>query len=159
MARPCKSAKVLTECSQTKDEINERNENEEKLKGKADNIYPTQDLNDNQLSIFNFIKNELEESKLLGNLDSFILTTCVIAIDRLQYIEEKINDKPNLIFNKDLMNSKKVYTGDFLRCCNELSLSPQSRAKLANLNLNAKQDKEDDALNTIRRKKHGYKGE
>lgn len=159
MARPCKSAKVLTECSQTKDEINERNENEEKLKGKADNISPTQDLNDNQLSIFNFIKNELEESKLLGNLDSFILTTCVIAIDRLQYIEEKINDKPNLIFNKDLMNSKKVYTGDFLRCCNELSLSPQSRAKLANLNLNAKQDKEDDALNTIRRKKHGYKGE
>ncbi|MDU4952965.1 MULTISPECIES: P27 family phage terminase small subunit [Clostridium] len=159
MGRPCKSAKVLTECSQTKDEINERNENEEKLKGKADNISPTQDLNDNQLSIFNFIKNELEESKLLGNLDSFILTTCVIAIDRLQYIEEKINDKPNLIFNKDLMNSKKVYTGDFLRCCNELSLSPQSRAKLANLNLNAKQDKEDDALNTIRRKKHGYKGE
>ena len=63
------------------------------------------------------------------------------------------------MFNKDLMNSKKVYTGDFLRCCNELSLSPQSRAKLANLNLNAKQDKEDDALNTIRRKKHGYKGE
>lgn len=159
MGRPCKSAKVLTECSQTKDEINERNENEEKLKGKADNISPTQDLNDNQLSIFNFIKNELEESKLLGNLDSFILTTCVIAIDRLQYIEEKINDKPNLIFNKDLMNSKKVYTADFLRCCNELSLSPQSRAKLANLNLNAKQDKEDDALNTIRRKKHGYKGE
>ncbi|MFQ9979568.1 P27 family phage terminase small subunit [Clostridium cadaveris] len=159
MGRPCKSAKVLTECSQTKDEINERNENEEKLKGKADNISPTQDLNDNQLSIFNFIKNELEESKLLGNLDSFILTTCVIAIDRLQYIEEKINDKQNLIFNKDLMNSKKVYTADFLRCCNELSLSPQSRAKLANLNLNAKQDKEDDALNTIRRKKHGYKGE
>lgn len=159
MGRPCKSAKVLTECSQTKDEINERNENEEKLKGKADNISPTQDLNDNQLTIFNFIKNELEESKLLGNLDSFILTTCVIAIDRLQYIEEKINDKPNLIFNKDLMNSKKVYTGDFLRCCNELSLSPQSRAKLANLNLNAKQDKEDDALNTIRRKKHGYKEE
>lgn len=159
MGRPCKSAKVLTECSQTKDEINERNENEEKLKGKADNISPTQDLNDNQLTIFNFIKNELEESKLLGNLDSFILTTCVIAIDRLQYIEEKINVKPNLVFNKDLMNSKKVYTGDFLRCCNELSLSPQSRAKLANLNLNAKQDKEDDALNTIRRKKHGYKGE
>lgn len=159
MARPCKSAKVLTECSQSKDEINERNENEEKLKGKADNISPTQNLNDNQLSIFNFIKNELEESKLLGNLDSFILTTCVIAIDRLQYIEEKINDKPNLVFNKDLMNSKKVYTGDFLRCCNELSLSPQSRAKLANLNLNAKQDKEDAALNTVRRKKHGYKGE
>lgn len=159
MGRPCKSAKVLTECSQTKDEINERNENEEKLKGKADNISPTQDLNDNQISIFNFIKNELEESKLLGNLDSFILTTCVIAIDRLQYIEEKINYKPNLVFNKDLMNSKKVYTADFLRCCNELSLSPQSRAKLANLNLNAKQDKEDDALNTIRRKKHGYKGE
>lgn len=156
LARPCKSAKVLTESSQTKDEIQERIENEEKLKGKADNINPSQELTENQLFLFEYIKSELEESKLLSNLDSFILTTCVIAIDRLQYIEEKINDKLGLVFNKDLMNSKKVYTADFLRCCNELSLSPQSRAKLANINLNSKEDKEDAALKTVGKKKHGH---
>ena len=150
MARPCKSAKVLTDYSQTKDEISERIENEEVLRGKSDDLSPSQELTDNQIFLFEFIKTELKESKLLGNLDKFILTTCVIAIDRLQYIEEKINDKPNLIFNKDLMNSKKVYTGDFLRCCNELSLSPQSRAKLANINLNADKDKVDPVLKALK---------
>lgn len=149
MARPCKSASVLTECSQTKDEINTRIENEEKLKGKSDNITPSQELSENQLYLFNFIKDELEESKLLSNLDSFILTTCVISIDRLQYIEKKINLKPSLAFNKDIMNTKKTYTADFLRCCNELSLSPQSRAKLANINLMAKDKAEDPLINAL----------
>ncbi|MGN2369388.1 phage terminase small subunit P27 family [Clostridium cagae] len=149
MARPCKSASILSECSQTKDEINERVANEEKLKGKSDKIEPTQKLNENQLFLFNFIKNELIDSNILGNLDSFILTKCAIAIDRLQYIEKRINDKNSLMFNKDFMSPKKLYDADFYRCCNELSLSPQSRAKLANINLTAKEKKEDPLLQAL----------
>lgn len=158
MARPTKSARVLTQCSQTKDEINARIENEEKLKGKSE-VHPTQELTENQLEIFNFIKNELKESKLLSGLDSFLLTLFSITADRLQFIEDKINKKPSLAFNKDLISSKKAYTADFLRCCNELSLSPQSRAKLANINVTAKANKEDAALSILRKKKHGHKRE
>ena len=40
---------------------------------------------------------------------------------------------------------KDKYTKDLLRGCNELSLSPQSRAKLGNLALNNK-EKDNDAL-------------
>ena len=41
------------------------------------------------------------------------------------------------------MNAKDKYSKDLYRCCNELSLSPQSRAKIANINT---QSKEDDLL-------------
>ena len=154
MARPCKSAKVLTECSQTKDEIQERIDNENKLKGKSDNITPPDYLTENQVDLFNYIKSELNESKLLGNLDVYILSTCVIAIDRLNYIEDIINKKPNLMLNSQLMGAKDKYTKDFYRCCNELSLSPQSRAKLANINLTAEKENKDPALKVISRKKN-----
>ena len=107
--------------------------------------------------IFNFVKDELEESKLLSGLDSFLLTLFSITADRIQFIEDKINKKPSLAFNKDLISSKKAYTADFLRCCNELSLSPQSRAKLANINVTAKGNKEDSVLSIVRKKKHEHK--
>lgn len=150
MARPCKSAKVLTECSQTKDEINIRNENEEKLKGSANNINPPDYLNGNQIILFEYIKSELKESGILGNLDVYILAKCSIAIDRLQYIEEKVNEKPGSMFKKEVMSSRKAYTDDFFRCCNELSLSPQSRAKLSNINLQAKAEEDDPLLKLLR---------
>ena len=150
MARPCKSAKLLTECSQTKEEIQSRIENEEKLKGKSDNITPPDYLNDNQVDLFNYITSELEESKLLSNLDIYILSKCVIAIDRLQMIESKINKNLGLLLQSQFMSNKKNYDNDFFRCCNELSLSPQSRAKLGNINLMAQQDEEDPIKKALR---------
>lgn len=150
MSRPCKSAKVLTECSQTKEEIQERIEMEDKLKGDSNNLYPPEYLNSNQKALFEYIKSELKESGLLGNLDVWILAKCSIAIDRLQEIENKINDKPGLMFKKEVMSVKERYDKDFYRCCNELSLSPQSRAKLSNLNLQAKEDAEDPLLKALK---------
>ncbi|NFO70769.1 P27 family phage terminase small subunit [Clostridium botulinum] len=149
MARPCKSVNLMSK-HLTKEEKENRHEHEEQLKGKADNIVPAQKLNDNQLYLFNYIKSELSESGLLSNLDIFILTKCAIAIDRLQNIERKINSNPGLMFNKDVKSTKETYDKDFYRCCNELSLSPQSRAKLANINLNAKNEKEDPLLKALR---------
>lgn len=151
MGRPCKNAVLLSDCSQTKEEIEGRIENEEKLKGKADNINPPNYLNSNQVDLFNYIKNELEESKLLSNLDIYILSKCAIAIDRLQFIEKKVNDNPKLLLVQNpLMSNKKNYDADFFRCCNELSLSPQSRAKLANINQTAETNKEDPLLKALR---------
>lgn len=150
MARPCKSAKLLSECSQTKEETEERIALEEKLKGNSNNLSPPDYLNDNQVELFRYIKNELEESNLLGNLDIYILSKCVIAIDRLQMIESNINKNQKLFMNSQFMSNKKNYDNDFFRCCNELSLSPQSRAKLGNINLNKKQDDEDPIKKVLR---------
>jgi P27 family predicted phage terminase small subunit len=149
LARPSKNVNLISK-HLTKEEKQKRLEQEEQLKGRADNIVPAQELNDNQLYLFNFVKSELEESGLLCNLDIFILTKCAIAIDRLQNIERKINNNPGLMFNKDVKSTKETYDKDFYRCCTELSLSPQSRAKLANININAKKEKEDPVIDALR---------
>lgn len=150
MARPCKSAKVLTECSQTKEEINTRIEKEELIRGKADNIVPSMELTESQMQLFNFIVSELKASEILSNLDTFLLTKAAVAIDRLHFIEGLVNKNPKVLFNKDIMSKKDSYDKDFYRCCNELCLSPQSRAKIANININTKNAEEDAVVKALR---------
>lgn len=150
MARPCKSAKVLSECSQTKDEIDTRVQKEELIRGKADKLTPSMELTESQLYLFNFIVGELKASEILSNLDIFLLTKAAIAIDRLHYIESIVNKNPKALFNKDIMSKKDSYDKDFYRCCNELCLSPQSRAKIANININTKNAEEDAVIKALR---------
>lgn len=150
MARPCKSAKVLSECSQTKEEIDTRVQKEELIRGKADKLTPSMELTESQLYLFNFIVGELKASEILSNLDIFLLTKAAIAIDRLHYIESIVNKNPKALFNKDIMSKKDSYDKDFYRCCNELCLSPQSRAKIANININTKNAEEDAVIKALR---------
>lgn len=142
MARPTKPIDLQTRHN-TKEEIEIRKEQEEKLKGLADKIRPPGNLNKNQKKVFKYIVSQLKASGILCNLDVFILTTCSIAIDRLTEIENKINENISMLWDKDIMASKDKYTKDFFRCCNELSLSPQARAKIGSLALQAKKDEED----------------
>ncbi len=134
----------------TKEEIENRKENQEKLKGDDSRIEPTQNINVNQLSIFNSIKSEMKESGILSNLDSYLLTQLAIAIDKLTYLDRLAEDKPNIIFNKDFKSSKKLYFDIFTKCCNDLSMSPQSRAKFANINSLANEKQEDPLLKALK---------
>jgi P27 family predicted phage terminase small subunit len=152
MARPTKSVTTTTG-NFTKTEIKNRMEQEQKLKGKADNIRPSEYLNEKQRELFNFIVDELKASGILSNLDIFTLETCVIAIERLQYIESKINQNIDLMLDKQLMATKEKYTKDLFRTINELSLSPQSRAKLGNLKIQAQEASEDPLLKALKRVK------
>lgn len=132
MARPAKSAAVMSK-HLTNAEKNERIENENRLKGKSDKLKPPLYLTVSQKKIFRFIVSNLEESGILSNLDNYVLAECSICIDRMQEIETKINEKPDLISDTALMSAKDKYTKAFFRYCNELCLSPQSRAKIANM--------------------------
>ena len=152
MARPSKSVKVMSK-NLTKEEIAVRSEMEDKLRGGSERIIAPKYLTLDQKKIFNYIVSELHASGILGNLDVYILETCSIAIDRIQEIERLINHDMNNLVNKSLMSAKDKYTKDFFRCCNELSLSPQSRAKLGNLNLKAQEDADDPLLKLL----HGGK--
>ena len=154
MARPSKSVKVMSK-NLTKEERELRLEIEEKLKGGADNISPPTYLNASQKKIFNYIIEQLQDSGILGNLDIYILSQAAISIDRLQKIEKMINKDINRIYDKDLLKAKSEYTKDFFRCCNELSLSPQSRAKLGNINLQAEQERQDLLLQVLEGGRNG----
>lgn len=142
MGRPSKSVDVISK-NLTKEEHDARKQAEEKLKGGTDKIKPPAYLNKNARKIFKYIVDELKESGILTNLDIYVLSSCSVAIDRIQEAEKELNED---IFNKDALRVKESYTKEFFRCCNELSLSPQSRAKLANINVNAEINKEDPIL-------------
>ncbi len=148
MSRPSKSVKVQSKHN-TKSDEKQRLETEEKIRGNAEKLEPPEYLSKTQKRIFRKIKKELKESEILSNLDVYILTQFSIAIDRLQAIETKINEDFDLVFDKELMSSKDKYTKDLYRCCNELCLSPQARAKIGNAYLNRKKEENDPLMKAL----------
>lgn len=149
VARPAKSVKVVSK-NLSKEEIKARTASEEMLKGKANKLKPFDYLTLSQINIFNYIVSELTQSKILGNLDVYILNKIAIAIDRLNYIEMKINVDYDLMFDADVLKSRKDHTADFNKCCQELCLSPQARAKFGMINLNKKTEDKDPLLKVLR---------
>ena len=130
MARPCKAIAVQTG-AKTKEETQRREENEEAVSGGKDKINKaTMPLSPRQKKIRKAIVKELEN--ILTNVDGYIVDQCCIAIDRLQEIEREINENGEKMYQKNVIAAKKQYFTEFTRLCNELSMSPQSRAKIAN---------------------------
>lgn len=142
MARPAKPVELATG-ARTKEEIENRKKYEEQLKGSQDITVPDE-LSDKQKNIFLNIINMLNDADVLSCLDTYILTRTAVTIDALDVIDEMIRDDSSLFLNATLMSSKAKYTRDFFRCCNELGLSPQSRAKMA-ISF-AKKDEEDELM-------------
>ena len=149
MARPAISASVTSK-HLTKEEKENKIEAEKKLKGKSDNIKPPTYLSKEQKKIFKYIVSELVNADILGNLDIYVLATCAICIDRLQEIEKLINEDIEKLSDRKLMSSRKDYQSDLFRCMSELSMTPQARAKLGNINANAITNKEDPVLSILR---------
>lgn len=162
MARPCKAINTQSRHN-TKDEIKSREDTENKLRGLADKIKPPKNLTNSQKKIFKYIVNELKDSNILSNLDIYLLEKASKTIDRLQYIENKLDEDIDNLYDKELMKRRKEFSQEFFRICNELSLSPQSRSKIGSLILNANKDKQDPILSVLARKKkenpNGYKGQ
>lgn len=132
MARPTKSVKALSQYSQTKEEIALREAAEEKLKAEGEIVAPGW-LNKRQKEIFTEIVSWLKDTEMLAVNDIYILTKTAVAIERIETIEKEINDKGfEDGISSEGLSLLKQYTSDFYRGCNELCLSPQSRAKLAN---------------------------
>ncbi len=129
MGRPAKVVDVQSG-EVRKDVRQARKAEEKKLKGDAVNVKPSFPLSKEQKRIFNKIKGLFEELDMLGELDCYVLTEGAVIIDRLRDIEQRINEDPELLFDRDVCNTRKEYMQNFFRVCNELSLSPQARAKM-----------------------------
>lgn len=130
MGRPAKALATKTGAI-TKEEERQRAAAEDSLRGKSDKLVPPLYLTDSQVEIFNYVLSELDEAKVLGNLDLFALSQLSICVDRMQQIEKQVNENPSIMIDSKLMQTRDRYARDFLRLCNEFCMSPQSRAKLS----------------------------
>ena len=148
MARPAKAADTL-DGHTPKDELDERKTAERELRGADDKIEPPDWFNDGQRAAFEFVIEEMSGSKILGNIDVFVLTAFAVAVERVYSLEQQINDMdPSEAYGKDLIFARNSYIKDFWRGCNELSLSPQARAKIGTLSL-ARREAEQDPLKRL----------
>ena len=129
MARPAKAISAKTG-QISKEEKQKREAIEESLIGGKD-LTPPRQLTAAQKKIYKFILEQLEESKLLGQLDVFILSRTAITIDRLNQMDKRAKKEPDIIYNNNFRLAQGQATQEFFRCCNELCLSPQARAKLS----------------------------
>ena len=137
-----------------KETIAKRLEAEQNLKGNDDKLEVPDYLTKKQKDIFNFIKDELVNSGILSNLDIYILSNAAIAIDRIRYYETALNEEhKSLDINMDkikmLIKFKDSYIKDLKTYETALCLSPSSRAKLANINIQSEADKEDPLLKIL----------
>lgn len=149
MARPTKSITTRTG-HMSKSEIDARIEYEVKLGGESDDIRPPSFLSQEQEKLFNGIVEYLLPSGILGNMDVHVVAYTAITINRINECERQINEnglvdgKPNAY-----AKMKSSYMKEFFRLCNELILSPQSRAKLANINAGVEKEQQDPLLKII----------
>jgi len=142
MARPAKSVRTLSGHI-TKEETTERTEIESSLRGSSDKITPPDWLNAGQRHVFDHVVCELAASEMLGNLDIYVLTKFAVAAERIFDIESYINERDVKEISKDVIFTRNSYVKDFWRGANELSLSPQARAKITTLNLSKKEAEKD----------------
>ena len=149
MSRPAKPIELQT-CHNTKSDIQKRKSVQNVLKGDNACIVPPYKLTDGQLNIFNKIRDVYAKVDLIGELDVYTLAECAVVIDRLQVLEMMINDNPDLLTDKDIRSIRKGYTQDYYRLCNELGLSPQSRAKLGSLSLQKDKQNNDKLLTLLK---------
>lgn len=152
MARPTKSITTRTG-HMSKVDIDKRIEYEARLRGDSNKIRAPVYLTLQQKKNFRVIVDYLKESNILGNIDVYLLAQTAITIDRIQACEVAINQdgvvdvegNPN-----PHIKIRTAYMKDFFRMCNELSLSPQARAKIANINIKSEMDKVDPLLSILK---------
>lgn len=143
MARPAKAAAARVGHADKK-EISRRTAAEEKLKNGE--ISVPVGLTAKQRKIAETIIDGLEKSRILCSLDDYILEQTVIAIDKLHEINMLLNKEPEAMLDSKVLSAKERLEKTFFRGCNELCLSPQSRAKIAAANASAA----DDSINAIK---------
>lgn len=142
----------------TKQEIEERRQAEKKLKGNSNLVYKSpKKLSAPEKRFYRFFVDELQTSGILCNLDINILEQTCTAIVKMQECKDFINEHGIVIVkeNGDMVknpacNAYKDYNTIFNKGMQELGLSPSSRSKLAQMNVNAKQEADDPLLKILR---------
>lgn len=136
----------------TNEEIQIRKESEEKLKGGSSALKPPSYFTDSQKVIFKFIVDNLKKAEILGNLDLYILNFSCVTIDQMIDIDAHLNQLHPVNDAKEykaLVTARSILAKDFFRCINELSLSPQARAKLSIANVKAVKESKNPLLEAL----------
>lgn len=149
MSRGAKTSVKTTSKMMSKEDKAIRVEIEETLKGAEISRKPPTSLNNRQGDIYVWLYDNLAPAQILSQLDIVTITNACIIIERLEKIDEALENQDAFLMDKSLHAMRKDYFSQYLKICAELCLSPASRAKMGTLAVNAKRAKEDDLLKAL----------
>jgi P27 family predicted phage terminase small subunit len=161
MPRPRKPASLKKGKSETKTELQAREEIEKRLMGNNDKIKEVPDYLDPLAQVYyKFLVEELEISDILSNLDIPLLEQTADCLSKIRQCDEILNEEGLVIYQTDrygnlqikehpAVNTKQKYLNQFRILANQLGLSPASRAQLAGLKLEQQEQKEDPLLKIL----------
>lgn len=162
MARQRKPASLKKGKSETKEQLQRRQEIEEQLLGGTDKISQVPEhLNELAKVYYQFLVSELEISGLLSNLDIPVLEQTADTLSKIRECDENLNDEGLVITRIDryghentmenpYVKVKMAYLNQFKHLANQLGLSPASRAALAAKKVEEKEEKEDPLLKVLK---------
>ena len=141
----------------SKSEIETRKKAENKLKCNDNKVYITpKDITPEEQLLYKSLASELKASNILSNLDIPLLKTTVNAINLMNKCRQDIAVNGLLLKKEDGSTYRnpsttifKDYNVIFNKCQEQLGLSPQARAKLAQLNIKAQEEAEDPVLKLL----------
>lgn len=158
MAKATKPVCLLESSRLTKEEIQARQEQEDKLKGNNTLVYDIPEyLTEEEKLVYKFLVDELKESNILNNLDIEILTIASNTIVSLHKERKLLRNEGSVVtkVNGDVTKNPrfsivKELEKTFQWVCRELALSPSTRASLSLINANAMQQEQDPLLRVLR---------
>lgn len=151
MARPAKSIKAGSRHN-TQEDIAVRDATEKKLRGADDDLVAPEYFTDSQIEIFDYIVRNLKGAEILGNLDTYVLAFTCVTIDKVIEIDTRLNEVDMVddpIAYSKLVSTRSTLSKDLFRCFNELSLSPQARAKISIANVKAIKESKNPLLSAL----------
>ena len=147
--------------SESKEQLKKREEIEKQLMGNSDNVknIPV-NLNDEEKIYYKWLVSEIEISGIITNLDIPLLEQTATCLWMMRVATDHIRDKGQLISKLDrlgnleekenpsikiLQNCQTKYT----TFCNQLGLSPASRAALASKKVEEKENSENELFKIL----------
>ncbi|WP_144529400.1 phage terminase small subunit P27 family [Bacillus mobilis] len=161
MARPRKPARFKQGKSETKQQLSVREEQEQRLMGDNDKLqYIPNYLDETAKAYYKFLITEMEISGLLTNLDIPLLEQTADALAKLKQCDDIINKEGLIIqpidrYGHEVMKDnpaikiKMQYMNVFKSLSTQLGMSPSSRAQLAGMQIEKKQEESDPLLQLL----------
>lgn len=162
MARPRKPASLKKGKSETQEQLAIRAEAEKRLMGNANLIADVPEyLDPLAQAYYKFLVTELEISDILSNLDIPLLEQTADCLSKMRQCDDIINEEGIIIEQQDrygneqtkehpAVATKQKYLNQFRALSGQLGLSPASRAQLAGMKVEKKEEEEDPLLRVLR---------
>jgi len=162
MPRQKKPATLKKGKSETKEQLKRREEIETQLMGNSDNVKSVPEyLTDEEKIYYAWLANEIEISGVITNLDKPLLEQTANCLYIMRQCDDHIRANGILVTKPDRFGNledkenpsikiKLNYQTKYAALCNQLGLSPASRAALAGRQIEMKEEKDDPLLKVLR---------